>query len=300
MSVALQAPRRGRRARTIGRSLPLVPAVALLAVFLLGPVIWSLYGSFTNSSLTGAGASHAEWVGLDNYTELFTNPDFLQSAWLTVLFVVCSAVIGQCVLGLGLALLMSKATGWVRGLVGTLVVAAWVLPEIVASFALYAFFHVDGTINGVLAALGVQGPDWLYHLPMLSVILANTWRGTAFSMMVYSAALADVPAEVKEAATMDGAGSWQRFVHVTLPMIRRAISTNLMLITLQTLSVFTLIWVMTRGGPGTKSTTLPILAYQEAMGFGNIGMGTAIATVMLLVGAVFSILYIRVLRPEVD
>jgi multiple sugar transport system permease protein len=83
-------------------------------------------------------------------------------------------------------------------------------------------------------------------------------------------------------------------------MIRRSISTNLMLTTLQTLSVFTLIYVMTGGGPGTKSSTLPILAYQEAFKFSQLGLGTAIATILLIVGAVFSIVYIRALKPEVD
>jgi multiple sugar transport system permease protein len=83
-------------------------------------------------------------------------------------------------------------------------------------------------------------------------------------------------------------------------MIRRSISTNLMLTTLQTLSVFTLIFVMTGGGPGTDSSTLPVLAYQEAFQFGKLGFGTAIATILLLVGALFSIVYLRALKPEVD
>ncbi len=120
-------------------------------------------------------------------------------------------------------------------------------------------------------------------------------------MMVYSAAIAEVPPEITEAATVDGANAAQRLVWVTLPTIRRSISTNLMLTTLQTLSVFTLIYVMTGGGPpGTDSSTLPILAYQEAFKFAQVGYGTAIATVMLVIGAVFSVVYIRSLKPEVD
>jgi multiple sugar transport system permease protein len=119
-------------------------------------------------------------------------------------------------------------------------------------------------------------------------------------MLVYSAALQDMPLDVTEAAEVDGARGWQRLMFITLPMIRRSISTNLMLTTLQTLSVFTLIFVMTGGGPGTNSSTLPVLAYQEAFKFGELGFGTAIATIMLLVGAVFSIIYIRALKPEVD
>jgi multiple sugar transport system permease protein len=119
-------------------------------------------------------------------------------------------------------------------------------------------------------------------------------------MLVYRAALSEVPTEIDEAAQIDGASGWQRFFRITLPMIRRSISTNLMLTTLQTLAVFTLIWVMTGGGPGTSSSTLPVLAYQEAFKFSQIGYGTAIATVTILVGAVFSLVYIKVLKPEVD
>ena len=293
-------PRRSHLRRSTGRLVPLVPAIVLLALFMLGPVIWSFYGSFTNAALTGPNAAEPEWIGLDNYVQLLSDPDFPKALWLTVLFVLASAVVGQNVLGLGLAMLMRSALKPVRAVVSTLVVTAWVLPEIVAAFAAYAFFHADGTLNSLLAGVGIAGPDWLYENPMLAVILANIWRGTAFSMMVYSAAVAEVPPEITEAARVDGANGMQRLVWVTLPTIRRSISTNLMLTTLQTLSVFTLIYVMTGGGPGTDSTTLPILAYQEAFKFAQVGYGTAIATVMLVIGAVFSVVYIRSLKPEVD
>ena len=298
----LPRPGRARAAthRSLVRSIPLLPAVVLLAIFLLGPVISSLYGSFTNSSLSGSSAQESTFVGFDNYAALFADPDFPKSVLLTLVFLVASAIVGQNVLGLGLALLMRSSNRLVRSLVGTFVVTAWVLPEIVASFAAYAFFNDTGTLNNLLAAVGIDGPNWLYALPMLSVILANIWRGTAFSMLVYSAALQDVPPEITESAEVDGARGWQRLVFITIPMIRRSISTNLMLTTLQTLSVFTLIFVMTGGGPGTNSSTLPVLAYQEAFQFGQLGFGTAIATIMLLVGAAFSVAYIRALKPEVD
>jgi multiple sugar transport system permease protein len=286
--------------RGVARVVPLAPAVVLLALFMLGPVIWSFYGSFTNAALTGPAALNPEWIGLDNYTALVGDPDFPKSLWLTVLFVFLSAVVGQNVLGIALAGLLRSAVKPVRSIASTVVVAAWVLPEIVAAFAAYAFFHSEGTLNAMLGGIGITGPDWLYSTPMLAVILANIWRGTAFSMMVYSAALAEVPPELTEAAQLDGANGLQRLAWVTLPVIRRSISTNLMLTTLQTLSVFTLIYVMTGGGPGTDSSTLPILAYQEAFKFAQVGYGTAIATVMIIVGAVFSVIYIRALRPEVD
>ncbi|WP_104163432.1 carbohydrate ABC transporter permease [Cryobacterium sp. N22] len=291
-------PRRRPRGRTLTRVLPLAPAVVLLAIFLLGPVIWSFYGSFTDAALTGSSAQDPQWVGLDNYLTLFKDPVFPLSLWLTFVFVVASAIVGQNFLGLGIALLINRASKVVSAVVGTAVVAAWVLPEIVAAFVAYAYFSEDGTLNQVLAAAGMTGPNWLYSFPMLSIILANAWRGTAFSMMVYRAALNDVPVEVTEAAMIDGADGIKRLTWITIPMIKNSIATNLMLITLQTLSVFTLIWVMTAGGPGNESTTLPIMAFQEAFKFGDIGYGTAIATVMLLIGAAFSLVYIRALRPE--
>jgi multiple sugar transport system permease protein len=288
---------RNRHSRTLGRILPLGPAVVLLGVFLAGPVLWSFYGSFTNAALTGSNAKDPAWVGMANYVKLFSDPVFPISVWLTVIFVLASAIIGQNVLGLGIALVMDKASPAISSVVGTVVVAAWVLPEIVAAFIAYAYFSEDGTLNQVLAIVGLTGANWLYSFPMLSIVLANVWRGTAFSMMVYRAALNDVPVEITEAAMIDGAGGIKRLVLITIPMIKTSITTNLMLITLQTLSVFTLVWVMTAGGPGNESTTLPVMAYQEAFTFGDIGYGTAIATVMLIIGALFSIIYIRALRP---
>ncbi len=290
----------GHRRRTLVRLAPLFPAVLLLAIFLLGPVVWSFYGSFTNAALTGPNAKDPAWIGLGNYAKLLQDPLFPLSLWLTVVFVLASAVIGQNVLGLGIALAMNKANRVISGVVGTVVVAAWVLPEIVAAFVAYAYFSADGTLNQVLASVGLTGPNWLFSLPMLAIVLANVWRGTAFSMMVYRAALNDVPTEITEAAMIDGAGGVKRLVLITIPMIKKSIATNLMLITLQTLAVFTLIWVMTAGGPSNASMTLPLMAYVQAFRFSDIGYGTAIATVMLIIGAVFSLIYVRALRPGRD
>jgi len=290
------APQTGGRA--LLRYLPVLPAVVLLAVFLAGPVLWAFHASFTNAGLTGRNARNPDWIGLENYQRLLVDPVFPLSLGLTVLFVLGSAVLGQNLLGLALAVLMRRARRAVSAVVGTTVVAAWVLPEIVAAFAAYAYFSRDGTLNQLLGGLGLGQQDWLYSWPMVAVVLANIWRGTAFSMLVYRAALNDVPSEVAEAAQIDGAGGWQRFAYITLPMIRGSIATNLMLITLQTLAVFTLIWVMTAGGPANASSTLPILAYQEAFRFGDIGYGTAVATVLILIGAVFGAVYIRLLRES--
>ncbi|WP_157630729.1 carbohydrate ABC transporter permease [Kribbella catacumbae] len=286
------------RGAKIVKMFPLAPAIGLMLVFLAGPILYCIYAAFTNMALTGTGAANVQFVGLDNFRKAFGSSAFTNSIWLTLVFTLISAIIGQNTLGLGLALLMRWSNRIVRNFVGTAVIGAWVLPEVVAAYLLSAFFNDDGTLNVILHKVGLPGQDWLYAAPIIAVSLANIWRGTAFSMLVYSAALSEVPKEIEESAEMDGAVGYKRLLFVTLPMISRAILTNLMLITLQTLSVFGLIYAMTRGGPGTKSQTLPLYMYEQAFSFSQIGYGTAIALVMLLIGAVFSLIYLRGLNSE--
>lgn len=272
-----------------------VPALVLLGVFFAGPLLWSVYSAFTNVALTGS--STIDFVGLDNFKTMIHDTQFWNSLWLTLVFVVGSAVIGQNTLGLLIALLLKGRSGTARAVVSGLVIAAWTVPETVAGFCWYSFLHTGGTLNGILHHIGLS-QNWLYTTPMLAVILANVWRGTAFSMLVYQAALNDVPPELNEAAAMDGASAWQRLRRVTLPLIRRSIVTNLMLITLQTLAAFGLIYVMTKGGPGTKSSTTPIYMYQESFQFYKLGYGTAMALVLLVIGAIFSLIYVRLIKVD--
>ncbi|MFI8994293.1 carbohydrate ABC transporter permease [Streptomyces sp. NPDC053542] len=292
------APAAARRPRrSLARALPVTPGVVLLLLFLAGPIGYCVYLAFTDLQLTGQAES--SFTGLANFTKAFGDKDFLNAVWLTLVFTVLSSLIGQNTLGLTLAALMQRASRPVRTLTGGIVVTAWVLPEVVAGFLLYAFFRREGTLNAVLDWLHLPAQNWLYTLPILAVSFANVWRGTAFSMLVYSAALNEIPKEITEAAEVDGASGRRRMWHITLPMIRRSIGTNLMLNTLQTLSVFGLIWVMTRGGPGNRSQTLPLYMYEQAFQNSMIGYATAVALLLLLVGSLFSLLYMRLLSTEV-
>ncbi|NDZ78708.1 sugar ABC transporter permease [Streptomyces sp. SID10853] len=279
------------------RWLPLAPATLLLLLFLAGPICYCVYIAFTNMQLTGA--SHTDFVGLANFRKALSDARFRNAVWLTLVFTFLSSVVGQNTLGLALAGLMRRASRPVRTLTGALVITAWVLPEIVAAFLLYAFFRREGTLDAVLHWLRLPGQNWLFTLPIIAVSFANVWRGTAFSMLIYSAALAEIPGEITEAAEVDGASGWRAVWHITLPMIRRSIGTNLMLNTLQTLSVFGLIWAMTRGGPGDRSQTLPVFMYDQAFTKSLIGYGTAVALLLLLVGALFSVVYLRLMKVEV-
>ncbi|MDT7621179.1 MAG: multiple sugar transport system permease protein [Pseudonocardiales bacterium] len=287
---------RGRNpaAVTLLRGMPLAPAVVLLLVFLAGPILYCVWSAFTDMALTGSSGSR--FVGFDNFIRAFTSVEFGQSLLYTVFFTVVSAIIGQNVLGMALALLMRAGNSVVRAVVSAIVIGAWVLPEVVAGYIWVAFFGVDGSLNHFLGSLGLSPQDLLFSTPILAVSIANIWRGTAFSMLVYSAALSEVPKEIEEAAVMDGASTWRKLISVILPMVRRSIATNLMLITLQTLSVFGLIWTMTKGGPSNKSETLPLFAYQQAFQFSQLGYGTALALILLFIGGIFSLVYLRTLR----
>jgi multiple sugar transport system permease protein len=275
---------------------PVAPAVVLLLLFLAGPIAYCVVLAFTDLQLTGQ--AEESFVGFDNFRRALGDDAFLNAVWLTLVFTVVSSLLGQNTLGLALAALLRRASKPVRTLTGAVVITAWVLPEVVAGFLLYAFFRREGTLNAVLDWLRLPSQNWLFTLPILAVSFANVWRGTAFSMLVYSAALDEIPREVTEAAEVDGAGGLRRLWHVTLPMIRRAVGTNLMLNTLQTLSVFGLIWVMTRGGPSGRSQTLPLYMYEQAFQNSMIGYGTAVALLLLLIGSLFSVLYLRLLRTE--
>ncbi|MGW9045552.1 carbohydrate ABC transporter permease [Streptomyces lydicus] len=292
-----RAPRRTPVRTRLLRWSPLAPATVLLLLFLAGPIGYCVFIAFTDSQLTGQES--ASFVGLANFRRAFGDPAFRNAVALTLVFTVVSSILGQNTLGLALAGLMRRASRPVRSLTGAVVITAWVLPEIVAGFLLYTFFERRGTLNALLDWLHLPTQDWLFTLPIMAVSFANVWRGTAFSMLIYSAALSGIPPEVTESAEVDGAGGLRRLWHITLPMIRRSVGTNLMLNTLQTLSVFGLIWAMTRGGPGNRSQTLPVFMYDQAFLKSLIGYGTAVALLLLLVGAVFSVVYLRLMREEV-
>lgn len=275
----------------------MAPACALLLVFVVGPILYSLYLAFTDTRLTGAAAANPRWIGFDNFSRLLESPGLVNAVWLTTVFVVGSAVIGQNVLGLTIALLLRNRSTLVKALVGAVIVSAYVFPEIVPSFMWFSLLSTDGLVNTILAAVNLPAQSVLTDQPMVAIILADVWRATAFSMLVYSAALSDIPSDLMEAANLDGAGYVRILRSITLPLLRPTMFTNLMIITLPTLSLFTTIFVLTGGGPGDQSETMPIFMYRQAFQFGDLAYGTAISMVLLGMGAVITIIYVLTLRP---
>lgn len=288
-----------RIGQTLSKYTFLAPAVILMIVFFVVPILLTFYLSFTDSALTGVGSSSAHFVGLKNYLSLFEDSKVGVSIINTLVFLVGSSLIGQQLIGFIIALCMKNKNAAFRRVIGICVLTGWVIPEIIVAFCFMTFFGQQGTLNAILGTMHIKPVAWLYAHPMLSMIIANAWHGTAFSMLIFQAALDNVPKEIEEAATVDGANGFQRLTRIIIPFIKDSIVTNMILNTLQTLGVFGLIYTVTGGGPGIKTTTLPILMYQEAFMNYQIGYGTAISMILLLMGILLSVFYTKAMKVSV-
>jgi multiple sugar transport system permease protein len=294
-ATAVHGPRLDRERFEWSSLVTLTPALALLGLLFVFPVLYATYLGFTNLALVGSRSRDYSFTGIENVTRMLGDYVFIKSSWLTLIFVVGSAIVGQSVLGMAIALLLRRAAVPVRLVVGSIVIVAWVLPEITVALVWYAFSQAGGTLS---ILLGHRDANYLVLVPMLIVSIANLWRNVAFSMLVFSAGLRNLPTEVLEAAEVEGASVWRRYRLVILPLMRPTIVTNLLLVTILNLSEFTLIYAMTQGGPGIETMTLPLYVYQEAFVFHQLGYGTAISLVLVLIGAVFSLLFVRAARNQ--
>ncbi|MCD8151130.1 MAG: sugar ABC transporter permease [Clostridiales bacterium] len=270
----------------------LIPCVAIIVIFFLVPIVMAVYYSFTNLALSGVNAKNFMFVGLKNYVNMWKDKTVLISIWNTVVFLIGS-LIGQQVLGFIIALCMKGKNSIFRRIVGPIFLAGWIVPEVVVAICCTTTFSNDGTINAFLGIFGIPMIRFLQKLPMVTVILANVWHGTAFSMLNFQSALDSVSGDIEEAAKVDGANYFQTVVRIIVPCIRGTIATNTMLNTLSTLGVFGLIYMMTGGGPSTSTTTLTIYMYKQAFVSQQLGYGTAIAMLLLVIGIICSVIYTR-------
>ena len=301
-AVAANARRRSLRRNRLYLA-GLTPAAFLLALFFVGPALWALASSFTNRALVGLDAANPRFVGLDNYIRLFSDPDFGRVILNSVVFVIGSAIIGQFVLGLLLALLLDHAQR--RGFLATSLVyasvlLAWVNPTIIAGFLWVAMFdYYNGSLNSGLQLLGIGPVNWLGQGPMLAIVIANTWRGTAFVMLIFLGALRTIPTDIYEAARVDGAGPFRRFWDHTLPLLRPIAALTLLSVTIATFGTFILIQALTNGGPALQTEVIALYAYHEAFQNHAVGYGSTIAVVMLALNFAFAAVFLRWSRPSV-
>jgi multiple sugar transport system permease protein len=293
---SLPAGRRLDKARFRWSSLPLlIPGLGLLAVLFVGPVLYSLYLGFTNLELVGPTAQHYQFTGLTNVKRLIHDPVFHQSIVLTLIFVLGSAVVGATLVGLALALALRSSLALVRAVVGGIVVVSFMLPPVVVSLAWYA----ASTAGGAYPKLAFdQNADFLHTYPIVIVSAANTWNLAGLAMILFGAALRNIPAEITESARMENANVFQRFFRVTLPLLKPTIVTTMLLMTLLALANFTVVYIMTAGGPGNKSMILPVYSYLQAFNYSQLGYGALIGDAMVVFATILSIIYVKLARQN--
>ncbi|EJN06227.1 sugar ABC transporter permease [Phyllobacterium sp. YR531] len=282
----------------------LAPAAALIGVFVIIPFFWVIVVSFTNRTLLGSTALNPDFVGFQNYIALFNPLTFFSrgqfgfSLILTTQFVLLSALVGQALLGLILAWLSQTVSPKIKSFLQTAVIAAWILPEVVIGFAWFAFLDFDnGTLNMILRGLGLPPGDWLLQNPFWVIVVFNTWRGAAFSMMLFNSAFQSIPPSYFQAADVAGASSLQKLRDIALPLIKGHVVTDLILITMWTFNVFTP-FLLTNGGPSYRTELLSIYTYRIAFKDFEFGKGAAVGVIIMLINLAFALVYLRMARKK--
>ena len=277
-----------RRARLLAVPF-LAPALALVTVLLLLPFV-----STVLQSLTDDNGFTSTFVGLRNYTSLVSDPAFAQSVLNTVLWTV-----GTLILPVGIGLLVAITTSSMRG--GQWVRFAFVLPYAISGAAtavIWGFIlRSDGALNQALTFLGLPAADagWLLAWPgnTLVMIIANTWQATGVCVILFMVGLQVVPAETVEAGALDGASGLRLFWHVVFPQLRPVLVVIIGMSIANSLRVFDLIWLLTRGGPGNSSETLAVTMYRQTFVVSDYGGGAAVAVILTVIVVGTSWLYLR-------
>lgn len=257
----------------------LSPALILLGVFVLYPIVYLCYLSFTTGSFTHAGT---HWSGLRNYWRLILSPDFWQVLGNTIYFTIAT-VIPSLVIPVGLAVLLDRTIVG-RGLLR----AAYFIPSITSLVAVGLgfrwLFQTDGPVNEWLSMIGITPVPWLqdtvWAMPVL--ILLSIWKQLGFNMVVFLAGLQTIPISRYEAAELDGATRWQQFWYITLPGLRPTLIFAAVTTAIFTLRSFEQVYVITGGGPLNSTNLLVYYIYEQAFAQFDFGYAAAAATVLLL------------------
>jgi multiple sugar transport system permease protein len=271
----------------------LAPALAVLLLVTTAPLVYLLWASLQRLDMSMPWLQG--FAGLANYQKMGADPRFWNSLVLTLVYT-SSTVVLQVLVGLSLALLVLQIP---RG--QALLRIAAILPIVLAPVVVGLFWRTlvlapdFGLVDLVTRTLGLGSHNWLGdpQLALISVIAIHTWQWTPFAFLVLLATLATLPPDIYEAARLDRAGAWQRFRHITLPLIRPAVVMVVILRTMTALSAFAAIFAATGGGPGSATEILNLYAYRTSFTELNIGYGAALATVLLALTMAVSLLLFR-------
>lgn len=276
-----------------------LPFVLIFVVFMLGPLLSALGMSFTDFTARDIrNPLSVDFVGLEQYQNLFGDPRFLGSLAVTGTFVLAGIPLTM-VIALTLAIALNDGIGHLKGLYRVAFYAPVVTSIVAVSVAWRYILQNDGLLNTALSWIGIQGPNWLnsttWALP--SLIVMATWRNAGTLMIIFLAGLQSVPTDVYEAAKMDGAGKWRSFLSITLPLLRPTLLLGAVLISVGYLQFFEESFVMTRGGPLDSTLSAAYYIY-EKFGFGQYGLASAGSYVLFVVIALVSLLQFRLLRNK--
>lgn len=276
----------------------IAPALLLIVCLVAYPFGMAIYFSLSDYWVGSPGT----FVGLDNFREIFRNEVFHRTVYNSFVFT-SIAVVLKTVLGVWLAMLLFRSFKFKRIIRGAILLP-WVIPTALSMLAWWWMFDsLYSVVNWTAIRLGIidpPGPNWLgvTGYAMTAVIAVNVWRGLPFFAIIVLAGLVSIPREYYEAAEVDGAGSWSRFRHVTLPLLKPVLAVVILFSTIFTFADFNIVQVLTRGGPVNTTHLFATLAYQTGLVGGNLGQGAAISLFLFPMLAAVVFLQLRYIRKD--
>jgi multiple sugar transport system permease protein len=274
----------------------LAPSFAILLVFLIFPLSWNIYIALHDVSLTTL-LKEWEYVGLENFVTLFDDPDFYTSLKVTLMFVGGSVAL-QFGVGILMALVLNQQIRG-SGVYRAILIIPWTISAVIAAFS-FKFILDDnfGILNYILNQLGVESVGWLSdpNIVIWSLVIANMWYGTPFTLLFLTAGLLSINPSLYEAARIDGASKMRSLFHITLPLLMPFMIINLILITMWSVNLFDIQLIMTGGGPLFSSTTASLYMYRQAFEFGLLSKGAAAGIILILINLAVAVIYVKFLR----
>lgn len=275
----------------------LLPSLLALGLVSVYPLFRGIYLSFFEYD----GIGDPQWVGLEHYSYIIAWTDFWVVLRNTLVWAF-AAVVVMALIGLGFATMLNRDFRG-RSVATTLLLLPWAIPFISIAFNWRLMYDYElGMINGIFRLVGLtDGIEWTAssRYALFSVMIAWVWRNFPFFMLTFLAGMKGIPGDLYEAAQVDGSTKIEQFRHITMPFLQPVAVVMTLLMSLWTLNHFTLIYVMTGGGPGNTSMVLPVYIYRQAFRFSNMGRASAIAVVMLLVMMTYGLIYLRLYREDV-
>ncbi|MCD7736184.1 MAG: sugar ABC transporter permease [Lachnospiraceae bacterium] len=278
----------------------ILPAFIYMILVLGYPLVYNVVLSFKNVNVKNLTKGGSVFVGFQNYIDLFQNPTFLLVLKNTFVFTIACLVF-QFTIGFAFALFFSqkfKLSGPIRGMI----LVSYMMPMSVTGLLGKNIFANAGLINDLLSKIGIAGPEWLVNTStsMIAVIIMNCWVGIPFNMLLLVSGLTNIPGDVYESASIDGATWMQRFRYITLPLMKGSILSVLMLGFIYTFRAFDLMYIMTAGGPLNSTDVLGTYSYTLSFTQFEFSKGSAVAMVLFACLFIVGLFYLRLLSKEDD